>query len=219
MNARTSEQLTPTEFDAHVNKKTLRLAFIGMSNCGKTYRSRVLANELSFQWYQVDAEIQRTLGLENIEKMAQWLSYPSTDGYGEREERYLELEDTFTKEAAQKSDGKNLVFDTTGSVIYVRPKTMCLLQENCLVVNIDVGDDALDKMMEKFFAHPKPLVWSGYFTQEPGESEMDAMRRGYPQLLKDRLKHYRQIAHVTISLSDVYDTSAEETLMAIRDAL
>ena len=62
------DHLTQEEFDSHVEKRTLRLAFVGMSNAGKSHRARVLAEELGFTCYDVDGEILGALGFTNAEE-------------------------------------------------------------------------------------------------------------------------------------------------------
>ena len=99
------EPLKPEEFDAHIKEGTCRISFVGMSNGGKSYRSKVLRDELGFLWYQVDEKIQNALGLMTVEEISTWLGNPFSDGYGEREQQYLDLENKFTKEASIQTNG------------------------------------------------------------------------------------------------------------------
>ncbi len=214
-----SQQLRPEEFDAHLAQGTLRLSFVGMSNAGKSYRSKVLAKEKDFLWYQVDEEIQKALGFETMEEISAWIGYPTSPGYKEREAKYLELENHFTREASMKTGGKNFVFDTTGSVVHLLPATLQVLKENCLVVHLDIGEDSLEKMVENFFLKPKPVAWGEYFVLQEGESEEAALRRCYPTLLRERLQKYRELAHINIQAQSLRDTSAAESLSRIRAGL
>jgi shikimate kinase len=211
--------LTPDELDSHVANGTFRLSFVGMSNAGKSYRSKVLARENDFLWYQVDEEIQKALGFADMGQISTWLGYPSDPTYAEREATYLSLENQFTKQAAQRTNGKNLVFDTTGSVIHLLPETVKVLKENCLVVHLDVGEHSLDAMVEKFFMEPKPVAWCGNFSQEAGESAEDALRRSYPALLRWRLEQYRALAHLTIPAEEMRNKNGIETLNIIKEYL
>ncbi len=214
-----SEQLKPEELDSHVKNGTFRLSFVGMSNGGKSYRSRTLQNDLGFLWYQVDEEIQKELEFKDMADISTWLGLPNNKNYKEREAKYLELENRFTKESAMKTSGKNLVFDTTGSVIHLEEETLKILKDNCLVVHLDVGEDSLEKMIEKFFEKPKPVAWCGYFKIQSGESEKEALTGSYKKLLYDRLKNYRKLAHINIPAQDVRDKSGQETLEIIKDYL
>ncbi len=214
-----SQLLTAQELDQHVKNGTFRLAFVGMSNAGKSYRSEVLRDELGFIWFQVDADIQKNLGFQTMAEISSWLGYPTSEGYGEREAEYLRLENLATRHASMKTEGKNLVFDTTGSVAHMEEETLTVLKDNCLVVHLDVGEDSLEEVIERFFLKPKPVAWCGYLTREDGETDEQALRRCYPALLRDRLATYRSLAHVTVPAKEVRDTSADETLGVIKKYL
>jgi shikimate kinase len=209
-------QLTPAELDAHLAAGTLRLSFVGMSNAGKSYRSKVLKRDNDFLWYDVDAQIQEALGFKDMGEISSWLGYPTSDNYGEREQKYLDLEQEFTEHASMETRGKNLVFDTTGSVIHLPEKTLELLKQNCLLVHLAVGDEELAAMTERFFNDPKPVAWSGLFSMKDGEDEEAALRRSYPLLLAERLKRYKRLAHITVPAKELRDKSGQETLEIIK---
>lgn len=211
--------LKPEEFDAHIANGTCRIAFIGMSNGGKSYRSKVLRDELGFLWYHVDEEIQKALGFKSMGEISKWLGYPSSDGYKDREAMYLQLENEVTKNTSVKTKGGNLVFDTTGSVAQLKKDVLDTLRENTLIIHLDVGEDSLPRMIERFFKEPKPVAWGEFFSIQPGESEEEALRRCYPTLLKERLIRYRALAHVNIPAGKMYDASGKETLHIIREKL
>lgn len=208
--------LTAKEFDAHIHNGTCRLSFVGMSNGGKSYRARVLRDQSDFLLYSVDDEIIRSLGFKNMGEISTWMGYPSSPGFAEREAQYLELEGAFTKQVAMKTHGRNLVFDTTGSVAQLDKKVLEALEEHTLIVHLDVGEDALPILIERFFKEPKPVAWGEFFTMQPGESEEAALRRSYPTLLNERLARYRALAHINISTKKLYDATGEETLAVIR---
>lgn len=208
--------LTAKEFDTHVQSGTCRLSFIGMSNGGKSYRARVLRDQSGFLLYSVDDEIIKELGFKDIDEISAWMRYPSSPGYAEREAKYLELEGIFTMQAAMKTHGRNLVFDTTGSVAQLDKKALAALDEHTLIVHLDVGEDALPTLMERFFKEPKPVAWGEFFTMLPGESEEAALRRSYPTLLNERLARYRALAHLNIPAKKLHDKSGDETLEIIR---
>jgi shikimate kinase len=214
----TSALLTPAEFDQHRASGTLRLSFVGMSNAGKSYRSKTLEGA-GFLWYQVDDVIQRNLGFKEMGEISSWLGYPTSPDYLKNEAAYLAHEDEATRHASMQTGGKNLVFDTTGSVVHLSPTTLDALHENCLVIHLDVGDDSLPELLETFFAEPKPVAWCGFFNQKIGEPEADALKRCYPALLAERLARYRALAHINIPARSLRDLSGEETLAYIRSCL
>ncbi len=214
-----SENLTRVEYEAHIANGTFRLAFVGMSNVGKSYRSKVLRDQSGFMWYQVDEEILKSFGFTSMEEISRWLGYPSGKGYPEREKKYLAAEGKYTKVDFVHTGGKNLVFDTTGSVIYLQASTLAWLKENCLIVNVVVEEAAIDKMMKKFVENPKPVTWNGAFIPKKGETEKQTLERCYPILLSDRLKRYRALSHINISAETLHDKSGRETLDIIKSYL
>ena len=79
------ELLRQSEFDAHVASSTLRLSFIGMSNVGKSFRSKVLETNFGFLRYSVDDDIMHRLELASMEHMAEWLGFPYSPQYPKNE--------------------------------------------------------------------------------------------------------------------------------------
>ncbi len=211
-------QLTQAEYDAHIADNSLRIAFVGMSNVGKSYRSKVLRDQSGFDWYQVDKEIIKSLGFSGMEEIAEWLGLPDSPTYEERERIYLDSESKHTKVDFLDTD-RNLVFDTTGSVIYLEKPTTEWLQENCLIVNLEAGEEYIHTMIRKFFEQPKPVVWNGMYVQKERESQKETLERCFPVLLRDRLEKYRAMAHVNVSADDLYDKSGSETIAIIRSHL
>lgn len=211
--------LTRAEYDAHIGHGTLRLAFTGTSNIGKSYRSKVLRNEMGFMWYQVDKEIIRSLGLDSMEGISEWLGFPDDERYQEREGIYLDKEAQHTRVDFLADTGKNLAFDTTGSVIYLRDNTVEWLRENCLIVHLEADEHAIAAAIRQIFDDPKPLVWNGFYVQEGDESRNETLKRCYPKLLSDRLERYRAMAHMNIPAGELHDKSGEETLAIIRACL
>lgn len=219
MNPMELEHLTPAELDTHVALGTFRLAFVGMSNAGKSYRSAVLQNELDFFWYEVDAHIQKVLQHENMSDISSWLGHPTMETYHRRAQAYIAAEETCTYLEGLDTHGKNLVFDTTGSVIYLSDQTKNWLLNECLVVNIDVGTEAIDEMTARYFAEPKPVIWGDTFTRREGEDDASALKRCYPEMLRQRLQAYRALAHLTIPYAKFHDKTGKETLEVIKSYL
>lgn len=207
------------EFDTLRAQGSLHIAFVGMSNAGKSYRSRAL-HDYGFEWFDIDTEIAQALGLTSVDDVAVWLGGPETSAFAGKQDRYLALEDQCVQHACDViRNDKNAVCDTTGSVVHLSSQTQKRLQESFLVVHLHVGEDGVTRMIEKFFERPKPVTWGSFLQIRAGESTEDAIRRSYPLLLEERLRRYEQLAHVTVSAQSLRDTTAEVTLQVIRDAL
>ena len=207
-----------TKYKEQLKNNKLKLAFVGMSNSGKSYRAKVLQRELGFYRYDIDGAIQADLGFSSMEEISDWMGYPDSPTYKEREQKYLELENKHTLLTDFDYAG-NIVFDTTGSVVHLPQNTKDWLHQNCIVVNMEITDDMIEKMMSAFFEHPKPVVWAGFFNKQNDETTQNALKHSYPKLLKARAKMYRELAHISVPASVLRDTSAQETMNIIANYL
>jgi shikimate kinase len=221
MKKKSLQALTKAEFIAHYNALTLRIVLIGMSNAGKSRRAKELMESLDFFVYSVDAEIAKELGLRDVEAIGEWLGHPDVPGYKEKEKIYLALEEKFSDIAYIEKHvprGKNIVFDTTGSVAHLSEEIRTKLYEHCLVVYLTV--DSIERMIENFFETVKPLIWGDYFSQREGESRDEALRRSYPELLAFREERYASGLNVVkIPAHILWDATAECILNTILSRL
>lgn len=189
--------LTRSEFDQKLTNNELRIAFIGMSNIGKSHWTNALSKEKGFAHFSVDPHIEEELGFETMEAASKWMGYPFEEKYKSREAEYLKLEEKYTQ-GIEIPEGRNFVLDTTGSVIHLNDKIHDYLCENYLIIEFDVSVDMLTDMVEEFFATPKTVVWGKSFNQQDGENGIDALRRCYPELLKRRIEKYRTLGDLFI---------------------
>mmetsp|Transcript_7820 Transcript_7820/g.18170 ORF Transcript_7820/g.18170 Transcript_7820/m.18170 type:complete len:222 (+) Transcript_7820:26-691(+) len=213
------------EFDRALAESRLSLCMIGMSNCGKSFRSTQFHKERGFQLTCIDGLIEERLGPEltalgyaGIEGLATWMGQPYEQQFPANQARYLECEEELTM-SSLPTPGQNFVLDTTGSVINLKAPEK--LRESFLVVHIQASEDMLEGMVKTYFACPKPVAWGDAFNQQPGESGEAALRRCYPELLRSRIEKYSKLAHVNVPAKIALgrDISCEQFLQAVRDAL
>jgi shikimate kinase len=191
----------------------LKIAFIGMSNTGKSKVTKVL-NKGGLYRFEVDAAIGNKLTLRSITSVAEWLGYPDAPNFTEREAQYVALEDEATKEAIENLRAPSIL-DTTGSVIYVRDATLKALKKDWLIVNFRVNEKDIDELFTVFKKNPKPVIWNGMFDQHPGESREEALERCYPLLLRERLKRYNALADVTINRFALYKAKTPDSILDV----
>ena len=212
--------LTRAEFDDLQARGQLRIALIGMSNIGKSYRSQQLADELEFARFGVDGQIAAQLGQADTNEMAAWFDMPDTDGFAARQTEYLAAEEILTT-SIPLIDGQNTILDTTGSVIYLNEAVHDWLRKQFLIVELRVGPSMIARMTEDFFATPKPLVWGDKFHKTAGQSTAAALRECYPQLLDSRMRRYAALADITIDgkISRDAEIDGAEFWQILRDNL
>jgi len=191
-------KLSRAEFDARYAAGTLKVAFIGMSNIGKSYTAMRLATKYDFSLIEVDKIIWENLGHDSMDAFAEWQGHPYTDGYAEREKHSIALETEATRKAL-KTDCHNPMIDTTGSVIYTDEDVLKYLRQNYYIVYIEAMEDHLERLKVQYFKHPKPLVWAGHYEKLEGKTKIESILECYPKLLTSRGKAYAQQADATVS--------------------
>ena len=186
----------------------IHLALIGMSGAGKSYWSSKLINQ-GFHSFccddLIEKKLEEFLWLPNGKKlsMAEWMGHPYEPQYIQAEQNYLEFEVemmesicSFLREDRYKD--KNVVVDTTGSLIYTGETLIGCLREITTVVYLKAQLGSIKAMYETFLRDPKPVLWQGRFNKQPQESNQEALLRCYPELLRSRQREYERYADVVI---------------------
>ena len=209
-------KLTKAEFAERYAKGALKIAFIGMSNIGKSYTALRLATHYEFKLIEVDKIIWENLGHDSMEAFAQWQGHPYTQGYSERERESIALESQATR-AALNTQEQNPMIDTTGSVIYVDQDVLKKLKQDYYVVYIEAMQDHIGRLKVQYFKHPKPLIWAGHYKKIDGLSESESILQCYPKLLESRAKSYAKLADVTLPSTMILnaDVSIENIYAAL----
>ncbi len=210
-------KLSSKQFLAKLDSGELRLAFVGMSNIGKSFLARKIAKAYKFKLVEVDKMIWESLGFDTMDDFADWQGHPYEEGYSERENELIELEGKATERAIAKSSGKTLL-DTTGSVIYIDPAIRRNIKENFYVVHIKAETSDLERLKWDYFDNPKPLIWRRHFKPRPDRTDRENIFECYPKLLMSRAKEYVPMADATIVSADALDESlsAEDIIMKIK---
>lgn len=193
------------------------ISLVGMSNAGKTYWSERLEAEKGFTRFCCDdmiegklAPILKKQGFSGIEDVSKWMGQPYDEQYEENSKKYLECEIETMKEIIHlvnggKKNNKNVVIDTTGSVIYVDSKILSKLCKISKVVHIKTSLSLKKELLKKYLENPKPVLWGRLFNKKNGESDRGALVRCYPKLLDYRLKRYNKYADLSIDYSDALE--------------
>jgi shikimate kinase len=195
----------------------LKLAFVGMSNIGKSFVAKRLAKELKFNLTEVDKLIWKSLGFDSMDDFADWQGQPYEEDYAEREKELIRLEAIATQKA-MNSVKKNAILDTTGSVIYVDPAVRRVLKEKFYVVHVKAEPSDMERLKWDYFDNPKPLIWGRHFRAQPDLSDRENIFECYPKLLMSRAKEYAAMADATLTSQFVMDpeNTAEDILMALK---
>lgn len=197
-------------------EKPLRIALIGMSGAGKTFWTKKLA-ERGFPAISCDDRIEARLaprlaagGYAGINGVAAWMGWPDCPAYTEREAEYLAEEIHTLDEVLQqleKQPEESLVLDTTGSVIYTGNNLLMCLRRRMTVVYLAASAAEQQLLIERYLHDPKPVLWRGAFQPKPRESPRETVARCYPALIAARRQSYEALAHCTLQVAALRDSS------------
>lgn len=200
--------------------KPLRLALIGMSGAGKSHWTKNLA-ALGCPTNCCDDEIEARLapllksgGYSGINGVAEWMGWPDSPTYAERESQYLSQEIAVVDEvlsALEKNSSRSLILDTTGSVIYTGNNILLRLRRQMTVVYLVSSPDEQQLLIQRYLQDPKPVLWRGAFQPRFGEVPRDTVKRCYPSLIASRRQSYVALAHLSISTASLHELSPPGT--------
>ncbi len=219
--------ITAAKFDGLLSSNKLRISIIGMSNVGKTRRAKSMVADpvLNFLFLNSDDLIEAKLqpflegkGFKGVDGVAAWMGQPYEARYPETQRLFLKFEESAMAEIDFSID-KNIVVDTTGSVIYLPETVLDELKKKTIVVYLEATEDIKKLLFERYISNPKPVVWGSSFNKLSGETDLDALKRCYPKLLEFRAAKYAELADITISHSVLRDTTGKQFLGEVRKRL
>ena len=196
----------------------LRLALIGMSGAGKTFWTKRLA-EAGHRSVSCDDRIEERLkprlaagGYTGINGVAAWMGWPDSGTYAEREAEYLgeeisSLDEILTE--LERNPSKELILDTTGSVIHTGNNLLMRLRRLMTVVHLAASAQEQQLLVERYLSDPKPVLWRGAFQPKPGETAHATVARCYPALIAARRQSYEALAHCTLPVARLRDASLQ----------
>jgi shikimate kinase len=198
----------------------VRLALIGMSGAGKSHWTKNLA-ALGFSAVCCDDQIEARLapalnagGYAGINGVAAWMGWPDSPTYLEREAQYLTEEIAVLDEvlsSLEKDPKRELVLDTTGSVISTGNHTLHRLRRQMTVVYLAVAAEEIQLLIQRYLQDPKPVLWQGAFRPQPGETPQQTVVRCYPVLIAARRQSYEALAHLTLPTLQLREISPPGT--------
>lgn len=200
--------LTQAQVRERFDKDDLKIAFIGMSNIGKSMTAKRLSNAYDFTLIDIDSEIQKQLGQDSMDEFAKWQGQPYEEGYKEREEKSLALE-TETILAAINNTKGNVILDTAGSVIYTSMAALKALKHDFFIVHIKADRAEVTRLKSIYYTSPKPLAWDKHYKPNPKLSHAENIQKCYPKLLKARAKLYAALADQQISSKFIVGDGAD----------
>jgi shikimate kinase len=194
----------------------MRIALVGMSGSGKTFWTKRLAaaghNSISCD-DGIEQRLQARLaagGQAGINGVAAWMGWPDSATYSQREADYLAeeiavLDDVLT--LLERDHARELVLDTTGSVIYTGNNMLLRLRRQMTVVYLAASVQEQQLLIERYLTDPKPVLWRGAFQPKKAETPKQTVARCYPALIAARRQSYEALAHCTVPVAELHELS------------
>jgi len=202
------------------SEQPLRLALIGMSGAGKSHWTKNLAahgcpavccdDEIEFRL----APALQSGGYTGINGVAAWMGWPDSPTYAGREARYLAEEIATLDQVLsdlEKHPQRELILDTTGSVIYTGNNILLRLRRQMTVIYLAASADEQQLLIARYLQDPKPVLWRGAFQPRHGETPHDTVARCYPALIAARRQSYEALAHLTVATASLREISPPGT--------
>jgi shikimate kinase len=200
------------------SRPPLRLALIGMSGAGKTFWTKRLA-QAGHPSVCCDDCIEQRLrsrleggGYAGINGVASWMGWPDSPTYAQREAEYL-AEEISALDAIltdlERDRSRELILDTTGSVIYTGNKLLLRLRRQMTVVYLAATPEEQQLLIERYLNDPKPVLWRGAFQPKKGETPRETVARCYPVLIAARRQSYEALAHCSVPVAELRDTTLD----------
>ena len=200
------------------SRPPLRLALIGMSGAGKTFWTKRLA-QAGHPSVCCDDRIEQRLrsrleggGYAGINGVASWMGWPDSPTYAQREAEYLAAEisvlDAILTDL-ERDRSRELILDTTGSVIYTGNNLLLRLRRQMTVVYLAATPEEQQLLIERYLNDPKPVLWRGAFQPKKGETPRETVARCYPTLIAARRQSYEALAHCSVPVAELRDTTLD----------
>ena len=200
------------------SRPPLRLALIGMSGAGKTFWTKRLA-QAGHPSVCCDDRIEQRLrsrleggGYAGINGVASWMGWPDSPTYTKREAEYLAAEIHVLGAILtdlERDRSRELILDTTGSVIYAGNNLLLRLRRQMTVVYLAATPEEQQLLIERYLNDPKPVLWRGAFQPKKGETPRETVARCYPVLIAARRQSYEALAHCTVRVAELRDTTLD----------
>jgi shikimate kinase len=194
----------------------IRIALVGMSGTGKTFWAKRLAAN-GHQSISCDDRIEQRLrphlpadGYTGTSGVAAWMGWPDSSTYAQRESDYLAAEITALDELLtelERNPSRELVLDTTGSVIYTGNNVLMRLRRQMTIVYLAASAEEQQLLIQRYLTDPKPVLWRGAFQPKNGETPHETVARCYPTLVAARRQSYEALAHCTLPVADLHSLS------------
>jgi shikimate kinase len=181
----------------------MKISLIGMASAGKSHWSKQFKAN-GFQHIDLDDLIRQrlvahlNLPLTTNAMMNDWLKFPDTEGFADREHVFLDIEALVFKEILnilEKTDTHTrLIIDTGGSLIYAPSAYWQRLRQLTTIIYLKSDKTQEKTSVESYLQEGRSIIWHGVYQPMPHETRHDTYVRCYANLVTVRENFYEKYA-------------------------
>src|SRR4029077_13743446 len=109
----------------------------------------------------------------------------------------------------QRNPSRELILDTTGSVIYTGNNILLRLRRQMTIVLLAGAAAKHQPLIERSPPAPKPVLWRGAFQPKKGETPRETVARCYPTLIAARRQSYEALAHWLVPVAELREAALD----------
>jgi shikimate kinase len=202
----------------------MKITLIGMASAGKSYWSARLA-QAGFVHIDLDALIGQRLEAKTQQSFAttalmnEWLGFPDSAGFAERETLFVQTEAEIFKETLDflenAPENANIVLDTGGSLVYSPLEYWQKLSQLSRIIYLKADKTLANQFAQAYLDEGRSILWRGLYAPLPNESRTESFLRCYKNLLEFRTAEYEK--HAQYALEYAQHRSAEMSVATLYD--
>jgi nitroreductase len=108
-----------------------------------------------------------------------------------------------------RNPSRELILDTTGSVIYTGNHLLLRLRRQMTIVYLAASAVEQQLLIERYLTDPKPVLWRGAFQPKKDETPRETVARCYPALIAARRQGYQALAHCSLPVAELRDATLD----------
>jgi shikimate kinase len=185
----------------------MKISLIGMASVGKSYWSAQF-EAAGFLHLDLDDLIRERLmthlnrPLTTTALMNEWLNFPDSAGFAEREQLFVETEAQVFKYALsvlEKVDTKTpVVINTGGSLVYSPTKYWQKLKSLTTIIYLKMDKSLSKSLINNYLQEGRSVIWKGMYAPMSGETRDETYLRCYANLLDFRESCYEKYADCAV---------------------
>jgi hypothetical protein len=147
------------------------------------------------------------------------MGWPDSPTYAQREAEYLAEEIAVLDEVLTdlgRNPSRQLILDTTGSVIYTGNNLLLRLRRQMTIVYFAASAAEQQLLIERYLTDPKPVLWRGAFQPKKDETPRETVARCYPTLVAARRQSYEALAHCSVPVAELRDATLDAAAFLAR---